>query len=145
MLKNCLVLGVCILSIILSVGLLFLCSNLLLMMCFDVEDNEEMKKKQNKVFLYAGALLIIFAGMSYHAGRHLVVHAPYFLEQFTIWYSIGLLSRMVLLLYRRQLLDPVLSTDYVEVIFAFFVALRGPIETILLVKRLFTERNWFDE
>ena len=89
----------------------------------------------------AGVLLIASASGAFHLYRHLADTAPYVLQEFTAWYLFGLVSRVLLLFYRRELFDRVCATDWHELWGALFVAVFGPPVLVHTCYRMWVERN----
>lgn len=142
MLNEYLVLIAFVASLVLALLFLLLSLNFLPGHDFGIEEDAE-KKKRIRLFilLCLGAFFVVFVGLAYISGRYLAGHAPWALKQFGEWYGLGFLSRMVLLYHRREFLDRSYGTDWGEVFASFFIALLGPIETVVLIKRVYFEKS----
>lgn len=142
MLSEYLILIISVVSLVLALLFLFFCLNLLPGHDFGIEEDEEQKRRVRlRILLCSAALSAAFAYLAYYSANYLVEHAPRVLWQFGQWYGLGFLSRLVLLYHRRKFLDRSYGTDWGEVFASFFIALLGPIETLVLIKCVYFEKS----
>ena len=99
-----------------------------------------------KVFLVSSIVFAVFASLAYKIFSHLSTNHPVVLQNFGIWYLIGLVSYLLLLAKRHQILSPIFGVDWEEVLYALYVAIAGPVVTIHLIWRLLIvkEKDFFE-
>jgi len=101
--------------------------------------NIQLRKIRNWIILVIGAVALIATIAGYKSYQYLITEAPAVIETFGVWYLVGFVSRLPLLVYRGYLFHHFFDTEWDEVFGTFFTALIGPFQILFTIYGIW---NW---
>ena len=97
--------------------------------------------RHRRIFLTSCLLFLLFFYVTRETYKYLEAHASHILTLFGYFYLLGLVSQILVLIVRKEILSPMFKTDWEEVSLLFIKALAGPYNTYTLLYDLLTGRH----
>jgi|ERR1043166_857443 hypothetical protein len=92
---------------------------------------------------------VLTSSAAYVVYHYLYAANPGLLVAFFVWYAIGLLSRLLWLIWRHDLLSPYFANTYDEIFPMFFYAVAGPVVTGCMLYDIIKHKgnplDWLDK